>query len=85
VLSVAAGATVFLTVLLVGREPGSEPTDLARYYTTEAIPQGGGQNVVNVILTDYRALDTLGEIVVIGVAALSIVVLITMRDRGEAS
>jgi len=85
VLSVVVGATVFLTVLLAGRAPTAEPTDLARYYATRAIPEGGGSNVVNVILVDFRAFDTLGEIVVVATAAISIVVLITMRDRGEVS
>ena len=42
---------------------------------TEAVDEGGGNNIVNVILTDVRALDTLGEIVVLAVAALGIVAL----------
>jgi multicomponent Na+:H+ antiporter subunit A len=44
---------------------------------------GGGGNVVNVILVDFRAFDTLGEISVIALAAVSIIVLIAMRERGE--
>ncbi|NHN47209.1 DUF4040 domain-containing protein [Halostella sp. JP-L12] len=82
-VSLFVGATVFLTVLLAGREATAEPTAVARYYATEAVPQGGGTNVVNVILVDFRGFDTLGEIVVISVAAISVIVLITMRNRGE--
>ncbi len=42
---------------------------------TEAVEEGGGNNIVNVILTDVRALDTLGEIVVLAVAALGVIAL----------
>jgi len=41
-----------------------------QYFLQESVPQGFGRNVVNVILVDFRALDTLGEIVVLAVAAL---------------
>ncbi|HBK56868.1 MAG TPA: monovalent cation/H+ antiporter subunit A [Xanthomonadales bacterium] len=35
-----------------------------------SLPEGGGTNVVNVILVDFRGFDTLGEIVVFGIAGL---------------
>ncbi|HEX5693865.1 MAG TPA: hydrogen gas-evolving membrane-bound hydrogenase subunit E, partial [Arenimonas sp.] len=35
-----------------------------------SLPEGGGSNVVNVILVDFRGFDTLGEITVFGIAAL---------------
>jgi len=40
-----------------------------------SLPDGGGKNVVNVILVDFRGLDTLGEITVLGVAAVGAVAL----------
>lgn len=40
-----------------------------------AVDEGGGNNIVNVILTDIRALDTLGEIVVLIVVAIGILAL----------
>jgi multicomponent Na+:H+ antiporter subunit A len=43
-------------------------------------PEAGGRNVVNVILTDFRALDTLGEITVIAAAAIGVGALV-MRSR----
>ncbi|MFC6730744.1 hydrogen gas-evolving membrane-bound hydrogenase subunit E, partial [Natronoarchaeum mannanilyticum] len=73
-----------LTVLVTARGGDAPPTDLAREYVSRAVPGGGGANVVNVILTDFRAFDTLGEIVVISIAALSVLVLLTMRRRGES-
>ena len=46
---------------------------------------GGGKNVVNVILTDTRALDTLGEVIVLMVVAVGILTLSTKRGRGKVA
>ncbi|CAN5486935.1 putative monovalent cation/H+ antiporter subunit A [soil metagenome] len=46
-----------------------------------AEPVGGGKNVVNVILTDFRALDTLGEITVLLVAAIGVSLLVSDVGR----
>jgi multicomponent Na+:H+ antiporter subunit A len=43
--------------------------------------EGGGNNVVNVILTDTRALDTFGEVIVLVVVAVGILTLSTRRGR----
>jgi multicomponent K+:H+ antiporter subunit A len=45
---------------------------ISGYYTANALPGGGGTNVVNVILVDFRGFDTLGEIAVLAMAALGI-------------
>jgi len=42
-----------------------------------------GRNVVNVILVDFRALDTLGEITVLAIAALGVFAMLRLRPRGE--
>jgi multicomponent K+:H+ antiporter subunit A len=48
-------------------------------------PEGGGTNVVNVILVDFRGLDTLGEITVFGIAGLVLHALLRrVRMRPEA-
>jgi multicomponent Na+:H+ antiporter subunit A len=83
ILSVAVGATVATTVLLSSAATPEET--IAQYFVEQAIPQGGGGNVVNVILVDFRAFDTLGEISVIAMAALSVLTLIGLRERGETS
>lgn len=71
-LSVGAGLT-FLSYVLMTRN--TIPT-VGRFYTEKALPEGGGTNVVNVILVDFRAFDTLGEIVVVGIVALSVFALL---------
>jgi multicomponent Na+:H+ antiporter subunit A len=82
-VAVLVGATAFLTVMLTAPGPGGEPTSVATYYAEQAVPGGGGANVVNVILVDFRSFDTLGELLVVTVAAVAILVLVTMRTRGE--
>lgn len=44
-----------------------------------SVPKGHGRNVVNVILVDFRALDTLGEILVVSIAGLGAFSLLRMR------
>ncbi len=46
------------------------------YYLENSKPEGGGHNVVNVMLVDFRGFDTLGEITVLGIAAVGIVALL---------
>ncbi len=45
---------------------------ISDYFLANSVPGGGGTNVVNVILVDFRGFDTLGEIAVLGIAALGI-------------
>jgi multicomponent K+:H+ antiporter subunit A len=45
---------------------------IAAYHMANAKPGGGGTNVVNVILVDFRGYDTLGEITVLAMAALGL-------------
>jgi multicomponent K+:H+ antiporter subunit A len=45
---------------------------ISDYFVANAKTGGGGTNVVNVILVDFRGFDTLGEITVLGIAALGI-------------
>ncbi|HSO80397.1 MAG TPA: hydrogen gas-evolving membrane-bound hydrogenase subunit E, partial [Chromatiaceae bacterium] len=45
---------------------------MAPYFIANSVPKGGGANVVNVILVDFRGFDTLGEITVLALAALGV-------------
>ncbi|TXN27920.1 monovalent cation/H+ antiporter subunit A [Methylobacterium sp. WL19] len=49
---------------------------IARWFIEEAYPQAGGRNVVNVLLVDFRAFDTLGEICVLGIVGLTVFALL---------
>ena len=73
-LALGMGATVTLLLLAVLRVPFDGR--VSDFFLTQSVPQGFGRNVVNVILVDFRALDTLGEITVLAVAALGALVLL---------
>jgi multicomponent K+:H+ antiporter subunit A len=46
------------------------------YFLEQALPLGGGTNVVNVILVDFRGYDTFGEITVLGIAGVGVLALL---------
>lgn len=52
------------------------PNSISPFFLDRALPEGGGSNVVNVMLVDFRALDTLGEITVLGAVALTVYALL---------
>ena len=74
VLAAAAGLVVTLLTWLVLTQPASR--DIGDFYIANAVPGGGGTNVVNVTLVDFRAMDTMGEITVITIAALGVVAML---------
>jgi multicomponent K+:H+ antiporter subunit A len=57
---------------------------ISDWHLEQSYPGGGGTNVVNVILVDFRGYDTFGEIIVLGVAALAIYALIDGLVNGPA-
>jgi len=66
------GVIVGLFILGVGLVVTAVDTStvVANRYLADSVPAADGANVVNTILVDFRALDTLGEIVVLAVAAI---------------
>ena len=49
---------------------------ISSFFIAQSKPAGGGTNVVNVILVDFRGFDTLGEITVLGIAAIGIMAML---------
>jgi multicomponent K+:H+ antiporter subunit A len=72
-VALAAGAGSGALAYAMLRSPAAT---LSGFYLDQAKPGGGGYNVVNVILVDFRALDTLGEVTVLGIAAVAIVAIL---------
>jgi multicomponent Na+:H+ antiporter subunit A len=70
-----------LTVLLVSA--GEMQSELKKYFAENSLPAGKGRNIVNVILVDFRAIDTLGEIVVLAVAAMGVYALLKLRLKED--
>ena len=52
------------------------PDSIASFFLEKAQPQGGGSNAVNILLVDFRGFDTLGEITVLCVVALTVYALL---------
>ncbi len=83
-LAVAAGIGAFVVLAGLFSLP-ADPT-LARWFAAHSLSEAHGGNVVNVILVDFRALDTLGEITVVVFSALAAWPLLRgLRKRGGAS
>ncbi|MFV0514173.1 MAG: monovalent cation/H+ antiporter subunit A [Jhaorihella sp.] len=71
VLSIAAGLGVGGLIYVILRRDFDLPT-ISEYHLNNSYSGGGGTNVVNVILVDFRGYDTFGEITVLGIAAIVI-------------
>jgi len=68
-LALLAGAGTF--ILLMHLQAIPENRDLASWFASNSLPQANGRNVVNVIIVDFRALDTFGEIAVVAFSLLA--------------
>jgi multicomponent Na+:H+ antiporter subunit A len=79
-VAAAAGTIIATLVLFIG---ASGTTSRLSPYFVEASPRlGHGQNVVNVILVDFRGFDTLGEITVLATVAIGVRALLLIgRER----
>ncbi len=84
-LAGSVGAVMAGLVLAVHAEPLR--SRLAPFFRESSLALAKGRNVVNVILVDFRGLDTLGEITVLGVAALGVWSLVRLRiaSRGPGA
>ncbi len=58
---------------------------ISPFFLSRSLPEGGGANVVNVILVDFRAFDTLGEISVLSAVALTVFALLRRFRPPEES
>ncbi len=67
------GGLAALSYALLTRQA---PLSIAPYFLDNALSAGGGTNVVNVMLVDFRAFDTLGEITVLGVVGITVYALL---------
>ncbi|PZU88355.1 MAG: monovalent cation/H+ antiporter subunit A [Shinella sp.] len=75
-LALAVACGVGMTFIAYASMTMPVPDAIANYFLENAYSQGGGRNVVNVILVDFRGFDTLGEITVLGVVALTVFALL---------
>ncbi|SEO42976.1 multisubunit potassium/proton antiporter, PhaA subunit /multisubunit potassium/proton antiporter, PhaB subunit [Salinihabitans flavidus] len=77
----AGGAVAGLAYAFMLRDTSS----ISDYHLANSYEGGGGTNVVNVILVDFRGYDTYGEIIVLGIAGLIIFALVETLLTGPAA
>ncbi|MEI2415712.1 monovalent cation/H+ antiporter subunit A [Orrella sp. JC864] len=75
-LLIAGGAGAGIAWLSYAVFTRQAPDSIAPFFLERALPEGEGRNVVNVILVDFRGFDTLGEIGVLGIVALTVYALL---------
>ncbi|HLS99681.1 MAG: monovalent cation/H+ antiporter subunit A [Porticoccaceae bacterium] len=73
VAAASGGLMALASYWVLTREAAHNFSD---FFLTRALSEGGGSNVVNVLLVDFRALDTLGEITVVAIVALTVYALL---------
>jgi len=74
VVAILAGSGVSALAFAIMTRPAGET--ISNYFLEQSVPLGGGTNVVNVLLVDFRGFDTLGEITVVGIVALTVYALL---------
>ena len=79
-IAIIAGLGIaWISWLIMTRDHNS----ISWFFMQQSIPLGGGTNVVNVILVDFRGFDTFGEITVLGIAAIGTLCMMDgMRAHG---
>ena len=80
---IATSVGVFMTLTVLFASSFELSSELKRFFAGASVPDGKGRNVVNVILVDFRALDTLGEITVLAIAALGVFALLKLKPGGR--
>lgn len=75
--ALAAGALISALILAATAAPMR--SRLSTYFAENSLLLAKGRNIVNVILVDFRALDTMGEITVLAVAAIGVYSLLKLR------
>ena len=83
VIAVGCGVVIGLITVAVGLAPLD--MTIPEYFAQNSLSLAYGRNIVNVILVDFRALDTLGEVAVVAIAALAVIALITVKPQRKSS
>ncbi len=92
VVALLVGGLITVLLLAVGQESLYDPAmyggnPISAGHIDGSVPLAHGRNIVNVILVDYRTLDTLGEIFVLALAAMGVYAMVKFKasEDGEES
>lgn len=82
--SVAAMMGILIFLLIMTAWSIDQFESISTYMIENSAPLAYGRNIVNVILVDYRALDTLGEMFVLALAAIGVIAMLKLRHEPES-
>ena len=82
IVAVAGGGLMTLLLLIaLSVQQGSR---LADFFKEHSLVSAHGRNIVNVIIVDFRAMDTLGEITVLAIAGAGVYTILKLRLQGKS-
>ncbi|MBN1278611.1 MAG: DUF4040 domain-containing protein, partial [Chlorobiaceae bacterium] len=79
---IACSVGIFMTLMVLFTVSGELDSATKHYFAGASLPEGKGRNIVNVILVDFRAIDTLGEITVLAIAAIGVFSMLKLTMKG---
>lgn len=79
IIAVIAGS--FMTMLLLQAGATEPVAKISDFFKANSYELAHGKNIVNVILVDFRAMDTLGEITVLSLAAIGVIALLKLNRK----
>jgi len=80
-IAIAAGLVMMFITLGVSLAPLD--MTVTQFFEDNSLSKAYGRNIVNVILVDFRALDTLGEVAVVATAAMAVIALLKVRAHPQ--
>ena len=80
-IAIAAGVVMAMVTLGVSLAPID--LTVTRFFEENSLAKAYGRNIVNVILVDFRALDTLGEVAVVATAAMAVIGLLKVKSHPQ--
>ncbi len=81
--SIAIAAGVVMTIITLGVSLAPLDLTVTQFFEENSLTKAYGRNIVNVILVDFRALDTLGEVAVVATAAMAVIALLKVRAHPQ--
>lgn len=82
-IAIALAFGTIFTFILASMQGYHIDSGMKEFYITKTGPEGKGENVVNVVLVDFRAFDTFGEMIVLCMTALGVMTLIKLKSSKE--
>jgi multicomponent Na+:H+ antiporter subunit A len=81
---IATVVGVFVTIVVLEARFINISEPISHFFIDNSLTKAFGRNIVNVILVDFRALDTLGEITVLALAASGVVALVSVGQKCQS-